>query len=256
MDYNINYLDKVEILSFSQKKALQDISNGYELKHLFAQRNMEDISIDFAYSNAKIEGCSYTYQEAETLLLTGRTAHNKSFNDAQMLINLKNTYIFIIQNRDNMLLNTLNIKNIHKLLMKNLLQDYELGNIRQIPVRIGGSTYIPQNDKNILNESLNKIVETANSYDDAFEKSIYIHNNLAYLQYFTDGNKRLSRVMQASILLNNQKMPFFYLDNQIDDYKTSLINYYETGSYKQYADFFINNYQYSLDKVVKFLKIR
>ncbi|RLA06796.1 MAG: hypothetical protein DRQ51_08180 [Gammaproteobacteria bacterium] len=34
-----------------------------------------------------------------------------------------------------------------------------------------------------------------------FNQAIYLHNNLAYLQYFSDSNKRLARVMLRDLCI-------------------------------------------------------
>jgi Fic family protein len=253
MEFNEKHLHQIEILTETEKKVLEDITQKYQFKYLFAERNINDVAVDFAYTNARVEGCSYTYQEAETLLFTGKTAHNKSFHDAQMIINLKNTYIFIMNNKE-LKIDYLSIKNFHKMLMSNLLQDNELATVRNIPVRIGGSKYIPSTDTSLLEDSLQRILKNSLFYDNAFEKSIYLHNNIAYLQYFTDGNKRVARTIQTATLVTLNKMPMFYIDEIIDEYKKALINYYETGNYNTYKDFFLNNYAKSLDNTFNFLR--
>jgi Fic family protein len=188
-------------------------------------------------------------------LQSGRTANNKPFHDAQMIINLKDAYIFIMENKITDI-TAADIKNLHKLAMQNLLPENQIGFVRKIPVRIGGSDYLPSTDTILLEDSLMSIVANSKKYDNTFEKSIYFHNNLAYLQYFTDGNKMLSRIIQTASMVWNNKMPLYYLDESINDYKKSLISYYESGDYSEYKDFFINNYEKSLEKTVKFLKKR
>ncbi|MDR0484019.1 MAG: hypothetical protein LBH40_01905 [Alphaproteobacteria bacterium] len=82
--------------------------------------------------------------------------------------------------------------------MKNLLPENQVATVRKIPVRIGGSDYLPSTDTILLEESLNEIVSTSK----------------------------------------------FYLDDNINDYKKSLVAYYETGKIKK-------NIKISFSKLMK-----
>ncbi len=254
MNFNKEFLNKNEILNSKEQKKLEEISSNFLFDDFLHPRNIEELSVDFAYANSKIEGGTYTYKEAETLILSGKTASNKPLADALMVQNLNNCYRFILENINDLEIDEHFIKNIHKMAMLGILQEKELGNTRQIAVRIGASSYIPETDRFILEDRLKQIVSTSKEYANSFEKSIYLHNNLAYLQYFTDGNKRVSRLVQTASLTKSKKIPFFFLDKNINMYKKSLVSYYETGNYKEYKTFFIKNYEKNLDKKLMFLK--
>jgi len=44
--------------------------------------------------------------------------------------------------------------------------------------------------KEKLDDELNYLFKVSESISNPFNQALYIHNNLAYLQYFTDCNKR------------------------------------------------------------------
>lgn len=73
-----------------------------------------------------------------------------------------------------------------------------------------------------------------------FEKSIYLHNNICYLQYFEDCNKITARATQFLCLINNNIMSLIMIDSNKIAYKSSIINYYESGDY---IVFFIKIYK-------------
>ncbi len=52
---------------------------------------VENLAILWCYYSGKIEGNGYTYVETETLLKNGITP-SKKYEDAEMLINLHNTF--------------------------------------------------------------------------------------------------------------------------------------------------------------------
>ena len=117
-------------------------------------------------------------------------------------------------------------------------------------VRIGASVYEPLTDPNRLKTEIRFIFQQADRYDDAFEKSIYLHCNLAYLQYFKEGNKRTARMMQTAALVQNDVLPLFFSDTSIGAYQRATVTYYETGDYAPYAKLFKENYELAITKLL------
>ena len=120
-------------------------------------------------------------------------------------------------------------------------------NIRNKEVKIGGSSYIPLVNQNKLNDELKYLILQVNKIDDPFEKAIYAHMNIAYLQYFADVNKRTARVIQNLILKEHDIMYFIPRVEDIAEYIDSMISYYETGSYEKYINYFVKTYDKNLE---------
>ena len=74
--------------------------------------------------------------------------------------------------------------------------------------------------------------------------------DLAYLQYFADGNKRTSRLMQTAVLAHNNLTPVFMRAEEISNYLKAVIRYYKTGDRRSYADLFIRSYRYTIDNLL------
>lgn len=99
--YNPKYLDykpiftKEELENFEKNKKILPLSSflGYE-------RTCEEILEQFIYSTAKLEGNTYTEVESSLLLKTNGKifAKEKSGTDAIMLLNLKNSFEFLLDN--------------------------------------------------------------------------------------------------------------------------------------------------------------
>ncbi len=98
----------------------------------------------------------------------------------------------------------------------------------------------------MLDAELEVLLKVANTIDDVFERAVYTHLNLAYLQYFLDGNNRTARLMQTAILADQGIMPLLLRVEDIIPYQTSVLEYYETGNYSSYAQLFVNGYQYTI----------
>lgn len=72
-----------------------------------------------------------------------------------------------------------------------------------------------------------------------FEHSIYAQLNLAYLQYFADGNKQTARLMQTAILVHAGIAPLILTSKDIVNYLDSVVHFYETGDARPYAELFV-----------------
>lgn len=143
-------------------------------------------------------------------------------------------------------MNKRTIKEIHQILSQGLLPPNTSGCVRTTPVFISNSEYKPLDNPQSLETQIEIILNTYNSIENIFDKAIYIHNNISYLQYFQDCNNMLARILQALSLINNN-IPFLsYNARQAKaeitaQYKDALLAYYENGDTKQYTDFFFQN---------------
>ena len=107
-----------------------------------------------------------------------------------------------------------------------------MSNLRAL---ITGSHDIPLSSEALLDAELEVLLKVANTIDDVFERAVYTHLNLAYLQYFLDGNKRTARLMQTAVLADQGIMPLLLRVEDIIPYQTSVLEYFETGNYSSYA---------------------
>jgi Fic family protein len=243
MQYYIPFVLQRPILSDEDKAHLNALSELLPLSQFKTDaRNYEEMEVDFVYTSAKIEGNTYDRIDTDNLLRLGITAGGKRYSDAIMLVNLREGFSKAMAADGETVLDLDYLGDLHKTLMRDLLPVHEQGIGRTSAVAIGASRYKPLTDPKQLRTEVKFILEEANKYKDPFEQSIYLHCNLAYLQYFRDGNKRTSRLMQTAALVRGQKLPLFFNDTLIDKYQRATVNYYETGEYKPYVDFFKENY--------------
>lgn len=243
MQYQPAFLDFRPILTESQRQALDGLSSACPLSLVQgAARNYEEWMVDFVYTSAKIEGNTYDRLDTDTLLRFGVTAGGKRYSDAKMLVNLRDAFNKVMLIDQGESLTAEYIADVHEILMADLLPPSQIGVVRSSPVKIGASSYEPLSSPGRLKDELKALVSTAQRYDNPFERAIYWHNNLAYLQFFQDGNKRTARMLQTACLVQAGIMPLFFRDTLINQYQRAVIGYYETGSYESYAEFFVQNY--------------
>lgn len=247
MKYQPEFIGKRPILNNVDKTFLAELANRYTLKHFHQDiRNYDELAIDFVYTSAKIEGNTYDRLETDNLLRLGITAGGKRHSDALMLINLRNGFNHVMQTESNTVLDLDYLGDLHTILMKDLLPPYEQGIVRTSPVNITATRYKPPSDPKQLRTEVRFILDQASEYTNPFEQAIYLHCNLAYLQYFRDGNKRTARLMQTAALVRGQVLPLFFDQSLIEKYLRATVNYYETGDYDPYIEFFKENYSLTI----------
>lgn len=91
------------------------------------------------------------------------------------------------------------------------------------------------------------MLDSAHQIEDPFDQAVYVHLNLAYLQFFGDGNKRTARLIQTAVMIHHGITPIFFTDEMIMDYLDAVVAYYEEGNIEPYRDLFVRAYQYTID---------
>lgn len=214
----IRHIDK-ELALLGYKD--EELSERVILNLEFARSNMKKI----IYDQAVLEGVATTFQDTETILENGIVKNVKA-EDVQKIINLKHAWQFIldkdvIQSRSDYYLASY----IAKLVNEGLLAIPNGGQIRNVPITIGGSTYIPpipleyivkQNIIDLLDSDLEEI-------DKAIELCLYVMK----AQIYNDGNKRTA-IIYANHYLISKGQGLLVIDyNKVNNFKKLLVSYYE-----------------------------
>lgn len=124
------------------------------------------------------------------------------------------------------------------MLTDGLLPVPDRGALRQLPVKISGTNYVPVSDPFEIEETFAEIVNEQSNYDNPIARSIFLHCNIARLQPFRDGNKRTSRLVESVALMNANIIPV-RSDKPEDfvNYRNAIVAFYETEDYNPYIDF-------------------
>lgn len=250
MLYNPNFLNNSTILSNNQKEELEFLASKFSLNDFINDGKLIDkISFDFIYSSAQIEGNSYTKADTLSLIEDGITANGKLYTDAKMIINLRNSFDEIMRNSMEANFNTLHF--LHNIISQDLVLKQNEGAMRKGNITgITGTSYLPLPSGEKLREEVKFLFLQYKNLTNPFEKAVYLHNNLCYLQYFEDCNKRTARAMQFISLKSDNIMPLVIIDSKREDYssyRSAIIDYYETGNHTKYIEFFIKTYKKQME---------
>lgn len=207
------------------------------------KKELERFVIELSWKSSKIEGNTYSLLETEELIRKNKEASGRSKEEAVMILNHKQAFETILKNRNDFKKLTVSkIKELHGVLVKGL----NVGTgIRSEAVGITGTVYVPLDNKFQLEDVLKETVELINETNNFFEKAFIAAILMPYLQCFSDGNKRTSRMLVNAILLAGDLYPFSYRSIDIDEYKKALILFYEQGNLYHLKRLFIDQFMFA-----------
>lgn len=210
-----------------------------------AKRELERFVIELAWKSSRIEGNTYSLLETETLIKTRREAAGHTKEEATMILN--HTYAFdrIMEHRDKFkVLNVSDITQLHNVLIDHMSVT---PGIRKHPVGITGSLFRPLDNEWQIREALEKLIDAVNSSPYPLEKALIIMAVLAYIQAFTDGNKRTSRMLANAVLMAYDYYPISYRVVDENVYKQAMIYFYEQNSLYEIKKILIAQYEFAID---------
>ncbi len=207
------------------------VSLGYEDKEL-SSRVLQNL--DFARANMKtniydqavLEGVATSFPQTEDIIENG-LVNGVSATDVQKILNLKHAWEFIldrdvIQSESNYHM----LCHIAKLVNEGFF--YDGGRIREIPVQIGGTSYVPPLP--IETVVIERIEEIKSLNKDAIDIAIELCMYCMKTQVFKDGNKRASVIFANHYLIAKGNGFLVIPEKEVPEFKKLLVEYYEGAS--------------------------
>ena len=195
----------------------------------FARANMKSN----IYNQAILEGVATSYPQTEDIIDNG-TVNGMTANDIQKILNLKHAWEFILDtdvaqaNTDYYVL-----CHIAKLVNEGFFTDG--GKIRGVPVKIGGSSYIPPIPiETIVKERISDII---NSEVDDIEIAINLCMYCMKAQIFIDGNKRASVIFANHYLISHGQGLLVIPEEHVPEFKQKLVAFYECENINVISEF-------------------
>ena len=212
----------------------------------YAETIYSRLLIDLCWNSSRLEGNTYSLLETERLLELGEAAEGRDAREAQMILNHKAAIELLVDQADEIGFNRYTIPNLHALLADNLLADPQAGGrLRRIPVGIDGTVYHPPEVPRLIDESFERILDTAAAITDPFEQAFFALVHLAYLQGFEDVNKRVSRLAANIPLIQGDVCPLSFVDVPERAYIDGVLAIYELNRVELLRDVFVWAYERS-----------
>jgi len=161
--------------------------------------------IEYTYDSNRIEGNTLTLLETHLVVSKGVTIGGKRLEEHLEAVNHKEAIDFIrdlaSRNED---LSEYNLKCVHGLILRGI-DTANAGTYRSVPVHIAGTTYVPPQPYMIpkLMEDLFRFYEANRRGMHPVLLASEMHERLATIHPFIDGNGRASRLVMNLVLLGN-----------------------------------------------------
>ncbi len=211
----------------------------------FARQLFNRLLIDLSWNSSRLEGNTYSLLETERLLELGEAAEGKDAAEAQMILNHKAAIELLVEQASETGFNRYTILNLHALLSDNLLDPQACGRLRRIRVEIGGSTYLPLEVPQLVEECFQQLLDTTSAIQNPFEQAFLAMVHLPYLQPFEDVNKRVSRLAANVPLIRENLCPLSFVDVPERAYIDGLLGVYELNRIELLRDVFVWAYKRS-----------
>ena len=163
-----------------------------------------------------------------------------------MILNHKAAIELLVESAEEVGVNRYTVTNLHALLADNLLDDpRNAGRIRETPIAIGASNYIPTAIPQLIEELFARLLDVGAAIRDPFEQSFFLLVQIPYLQPFVDVNKRTSRLASNIPLIKQNLAPLSFIDVPEQIYIDGLIGIYELNRMELLRDVYLWAYERS-----------
>ena len=184
----------------------------------------------FVCDAVNLEGIAMTLPEVQTLL-DGITVGGHKVNDQQITINQGKAwnYLFSSIKKDSFILNAGYACELHSIAAKE--EALEWGVFRSGGVNIGGTEYTPPSYER-LPELFEKMSNKTQSFNDIYDKAIYVFLEMSKNQFFYDVNKRMGRFIMNGILLNEGYPAINLPAKRQLEFNQLMLDFYNSGDMK------------------------
>jgi len=247
-----NYIpNKTNFLTKKDEEILLKWSESFDINTNYFKENkrsLENLLIDLTFASSNLEWNTYSHLDTDVLINYNEIAEWKTIDETQMILNHKKAIEYLVRYKKEMWFTQKSFFEIHTLLWVKLLPKLDLWKIREIPVEIWRSKYLPIDNKYQLEDEFRIFLEKLNQIKNPFEQSLFILVFIPYFQIFLDINKRTSRMMCNLPLLKNNLWIISLMQVEKKDYILSILAIYELNDIKLMKKIFIENYLLNLKR--------
>jgi hypothetical protein len=248
VSYNIGLLERYtpnETRWFSQEdiERLHEAGGDKKLDaSTYSRAIAQKLLVDLSFASSALEGNTYSYLDTQVLVEFGQAAEGKAAEETQMILNHKEAIQYLVDNISEIEISPRELRTLHALLSRGLIEPAAVGDVRKRPVDIGGSAYVPLSIPQKLTEELASVAAKAAAIQEPFEQSLFLMAFISYLQPFLDVNKRTGRLACNIPLLKNGLAPLSFLEMDKEKYVEGLLVFYELNRVDLLKSAYIQGY--------------
>ncbi len=178
--------------------------------------------VDSIWKSANLEGLGTTFPKTEAILANAPTTTKTE--EVLFVINMKRAWQFLLDNLEYN--NCIMLLREYDKIVGELLFNYA-GEIRTIPVQIGGTSWEPEMPHT---RAIIESIENIEKIEDIELRALKYFCYIARTQMFIDGNKRVAQLITNKVLIEHNIGIFQIPIEKLEEFKRILIDFYETGN--------------------------
>lgn len=209
--------------------------------------------VEYTHNSTAIEGNTLTLMETKLVLEDGIAIGGKFLREIYEVVNHKKAYRYVKECIGKGLeLNERIVKNIHALLMENILVG---GIYRREEVAISGASHTPPAGNEMYAQIKAFYAELSQKQSfNVVEYAAWTHAEFVRIHPFLDGNGRTSRLLMNYQLMNRGFLPVSIAKEDRLDYYNALDRYAAHGELKDFVDMIGALEERQLDRYLGCLK--
>lgn len=215
----------IELLSQRENISSEKIEKWLKMEVYMKDTAIEmakRLLVDSIWKSANLEGLGTTFPKTEAILANAPTTTKTE--EVLFVINMKRAWQFLLDNLNYN--NCISLLREYNKIVGELLFSYA-GEIRTIPVQIGGTSWEPEMPQTGIIIDTISVIE---QIDDVELKALKYFCYIARTQMFIDGNKRVAQLMANKVLVENNIGIFQIPIEKLEEFKEKLIQFYESGN--------------------------
>ena len=203
------------------KEALKSFDNSFD--------------IEYAHNSTAIEGNTLTLIQTKAIIEDGLSVGGKELREIYEVANHAKAFAYVKKCvADNKPLNEATVKDIHAMLMENILFG---GVYRNVEVRITGAGHKPPVPSEMYHQIKNFFADLPGKTDlNAIERAAWTHAEFVKIHPFTDGNGRTSRMIMNYQLMLQGFLPVSIAKENRLEYFDALESYAVNGDLVPFAE--------------------
>lgn len=183
-----------------------------------------------------IEGSTITREDAERILLDGKSVANRPTSDIVETIQHERAFRGLLERRGDEI-NLETVQELHEEVFRGILED--AGQWRRVNVRVRGAEFIPPRMEKVVSEMDGWETEYRRrdlEGEEVFSLGAWMHFEFERIHPFSDGNGRIGRLLLNLHFLKRNWPPIHILPEHRDKYLDSL-NEAADGDFSPLEDF-------------------
>jgi len=207
-----------------------------------ARSILDRLRADFSWASSRLEGCTYTQTEAESLIMSGKPAVGRHVFETRMILNNEVAITILARNAGKAGLDAFTLRSLHTILSS--------GTCRR-PMEFPSTVFSPLPMPQFVEDRFSLFLEKAAAISDPFEQALFVMAQLPHLQPFPDANKAVSRLAANIPLFRHNLYPLLFVDVPGLAYTEGTLGVYELGRIELLRDIFVWAYERSCLHQVK-----